>query len=603
MPPKPIAFPSQIELPIPADDNKSPVRQAELTAHVNSPLHIQNDGLLGQILVMTASGPRMMYAKVNCLTCPGGSYYTGTGCDCRFIYDDQAPEAEPEFVIRCFKNGTVEVPNEGTAEVPAWTLEWSSVSTFFRFVAYRFYDLDLSQVGWTVVDNVASLLFTSEQLVSGRKVCDLSINSLPKYDFVDYIVARVGSQLTRMMTINIKKTSVKVIQAVATTASSYFLRDDCSVWSCGYNAYGQLGRVVGNGTNAYRNLSAIGSLPTNIVQVAAQGNQAHFLTSDGDVWNCGENTYGELGLAKSAGNPTSSNLTRCTSISNVKQVACGNGFTYFLKKDGTLWSCGKNDKGQLGRAGASGSQGSGNLAKVNLTGVEKVVCGEDFAYFLVGSPGNYQVYNCGNNDQMQRGRNFLGNSTAPFPSGTAGISDITLLSDFRAQDVACGKTHAWIRVRTISGQDSDCGPVVATGTNGFSELGPSQSLMDLTGTGFLEILNAKWVRCGTNFSYCCVKSSTPVSGNRNEDWYNCGANQYGQLLRSVPSGSTTNKNFGGMESLWTEATLPVDMACGDGHVLFIHKDGTVTSAGRNTNGQLGLVTTQPVSVTGKPTFM
>jgi hypothetical protein len=103
----PINFYSQIELPIAADNNKSPIRKQELDNHTLSDLHIQNAGSLDQILVMTAVGPRMMTPRLTC-SCGGGHY----GCDCRIVFDDPVPL--DDVTIHCYKNGTVFVPNEST---------------------------------------------------------------------------------------------------------------------------------------------------------------------------------------------------------------------------------------------------------------------------------------------------------------------------------------------------------------------------------------------------------------------------------------------------------------------------------------------------------
>jgi len=62
----PMDYRSQIDLPVAASHEKSPVRKQELDQHGSSELHIQNDGLTGQLLVMTSLGPRLMFPKLNC---------------------------------------------------------------------------------------------------------------------------------------------------------------------------------------------------------------------------------------------------------------------------------------------------------------------------------------------------------------------------------------------------------------------------------------------------------------------------------------------------------------------------------------------------------
>ena len=81
---------TQIDLPIAANHPKSPMRKQEFDQHRNDELHIQNDGLPGQMLVMTAFGPRMMTPKLLC-KCNVSHY----GCDCRIVFDDNPPTNTP----------------------------------------------------------------------------------------------------------------------------------------------------------------------------------------------------------------------------------------------------------------------------------------------------------------------------------------------------------------------------------------------------------------------------------------------------------------------------------------------------------------------------
>jgi hypothetical protein len=89
--PKSAIYLSQIDLPIAADHVKSPIRKQEFDQHQNADLHIQNTGYIGQMLVMTAVGPRMMTPKLQCKC--GGLHY---GCDCRIVFDDNPPPNTPK---------------------------------------------------------------------------------------------------------------------------------------------------------------------------------------------------------------------------------------------------------------------------------------------------------------------------------------------------------------------------------------------------------------------------------------------------------------------------------------------------------------------------
>ena len=140
----PLDFRSQMDLPIAADHEKSPIRKQELDDHTNAELHIQNDGLLGQMLVMTAVGPRMMTPKLRC-QCDGSHY----GCDCRITFDDNPPPPV-DVILRCYRNGIALIPNEsGAPNCHTWTLSvMAAIPDFFRLVPVKVYDLPLDQLVW-----------------------------------------------------------------------------------------------------------------------------------------------------------------------------------------------------------------------------------------------------------------------------------------------------------------------------------------------------------------------------------------------------------------------------------------------------------------------
>ena len=94
---------------------------------------------------------------------------------------------------------------------------------------------------------------------------------------------------------------------------------------------------------------------SDIKQISCGQYHTFILKYDGSVWSCGDNGNGQLGL----GNNTSTYKTFTqvtTNINNdVKQVICSKDddddiccFTYILKNDGTIWACGYNGHGELG---------------------------------------------------------------------------------------------------------------------------------------------------------------------------------------------------------------------------------------------------------------
>jgi hypothetical protein len=113
----PINFYSQIELPIAADNNKSPIRKHELDNHLQSDLHIQNAGYIDQMLVMTAVGPRMMTPRLTC-SCGGGHY----GCDCRIVFEE--PPQPPTWDHCIPINWSVDLSIQKNGAGTITTIDW-----------------------------------------------------------------------------------------------------------------------------------------------------------------------------------------------------------------------------------------------------------------------------------------------------------------------------------------------------------------------------------------------------------------------------------------------------------------------------------------------
>ena len=87
-----------------------------------------------------------------------------------------------------------------------------------------------------------------------------------------------------------------VTKIAAGSYHSLFLKSDGTVWSCGYSSNGELGIGTSVGNNFWPVKMGLGNTFTDVIAISAGGNHSLMLKNDGTVWGCGYNGDGELGL-------------------------------------------------------------------------------------------------------------------------------------------------------------------------------------------------------------------------------------------------------------------------------------------------------------------
>ena len=122
------------------------------------------------------------------------------------------------------------------------------------------------------------------------------------------------------------------------------IKTDGTLWSWGYGGYGNLGDNTIVGKSSPIQTIAFG---TNWKQVYSGRQNTAAIKTDGTLWVWGQNSQGQLG-DNTATVHKSSPVQTVAFGTNWKQVSCGFSYTACIKTDGTLWSFGRNDYGQLG---------------------------------------------------------------------------------------------------------------------------------------------------------------------------------------------------------------------------------------------------------------
>jgi len=384
------------------------------------------------------------------------------------------------------------------------------------------------------------------------------------------------------------------------------LKSDGTVWAWGDNNYGQLGN----------NLTLDSSLPvqvkgaggsgnlTGVNAIAAGNNHTVALKYDGTVWAWGDTNRGQLGegtIGTSTIKPTPVQVKGAGgtgNLTNVIAIAAGGMHNVALKIDGTVWTWGFNNFGQLGN-GTSGTannkstpvQVNGVGGSGNLTGIIAIAAG---MYHTVALKNDGTVWAWGYNNEGQLGNNSTTSTNTPVQVKVAGGSGLDNVAAIAVGDYF-----------TVALKHD--GTVWTWGSNSEGQLGNGYSGTANSKSTAVQVIAAGGSGNLTGVAAISAGSVHTVASKRDGTVWTWGSNSNGQLGDGY-SGTENNrstpvqvKGVGGSGNL--KGIIAVSTK--DIHNVALKNDGTVWTWGNNSNGQLGNGTsgtpnskTTPVQVTG-----
>ena len=124
------------------------------------------------------------------------------------------------------------------------------------------------------------------------------------------------------------------------------IKSDGTLWTWGSNALGQLGDGATGASRSSPNTISGGG--TNWKAVAAGATHMAAVKTDGTLWTWGSNASGQLGTGATTTASRSSPGTTAGGGLNWVKVSSGDPNTAGIKSDGTLWTWGWGNSGQLG---------------------------------------------------------------------------------------------------------------------------------------------------------------------------------------------------------------------------------------------------------------
>ena len=259
----------------------------------------------------------------------------------------------------------------------------------------------------------------------------------------------------------ITQLSAKVWYALA-------LASDGTVYSWGFNSWGQLG----NGTSgAANNASAPVAVKTvgtpmegkTIVQVAAGATHSLALATDGTIYAWGKNEYGQLGNDSTTNSPVPVAVKTAGTPMDGKtiiQIHAGYEHSLALASDGTVYVWGRNNSGQLGKNDATDAHIPAAVQTLGTPMAGKVIvqlAAGNSQSMALASDGT--VYTWGWNQYGQLGNGTTTNSRIPVAVATTG----TPLAGKTISQIAAGNAHALAM--------TDDGAIYSWGWNQYGQLG------------------------------------------------------------------------------------------------------------------------------------
>ena len=357
------------------------------------------------------------------------------------------------------------------------------------------------------------------------------------------------------------------------------------LWVWGRNTDGQLG--LGDKIERTEPVEYDGSTAGigNVVKAEAGGDFTVLLDDNGDVWTCGSNLIGQLGLGLPMGTDDDVTIPQQVSVSNIIDIAVGTWHTLALRNDGTVFSWGSDIYGALGRDNGENFQPAdvntatdvitltghglttGTKIKFSSTGIlPGGLNGTTYYYVRALTANTIAVYPTRNDAENDINRQNL--FTQGTGTHTAILPQLPGIALTGVAAIAAGSHHSLFLM--------DDGTVRTCGRNTDGELGDGTNVNRRTpveiglGTGTVTAVVA-----GCHFSLALMDDNTLKS------W---GDNSYGQLGDGTNVDSNVPVTVNGDSSPLENVSA---ISAGTYHAIALTTGGFVWTWGRNDAGQLG----------------
>ncbi len=306
--------------------------------------------------------------------------------------------------------------------------------------------------------------------------------------------------------------------------------------------------------NSVEDAPVIGLYPT----IDAGDRHSIALNADGTVWTWGNNNHGQLGDGTII---TRSTPVKVKNLSDVIDVSAGESFSVALKNDGSVWAWGWNSFGMIGNDTTDDTllpaQVLGESGVGYLTNVVSIACGNHFV-LAVKDDGSTWSWGCNGSGKL--GDNSFTNRYTPVRVvGSGGVGYLSNIID-----VAAGDSHSLAL-------DAD-GNVWAWGSNLYGQLGDgSYGGVEPTPVQGINLSHVKAIAAGNLHSVALKTNGSVWTWGDGTDGQ-LGDNGWSYRYRPYHITSLS----------------PVEsIAAGGDTTVVLKANGTAWGFGKNSSGQLG----------------
>ncbi|MFA6962960.1 MAG: hypothetical protein WC205_19560 [Opitutaceae bacterium] len=364
--------------------------------------------------------------------------------------------------------------------------------------------------------------------------------------------ARLGNTTVPFRTLPVTLTDTKQVTSLYVGGNQGFIqRINGKLLAWGSNDYGQLG--TGNLLPA--------SVPSPVYDNAifrntttiAVGARHTLMLTFGMVVAMGDNSNGQLGDGT-----TNANIgVWLTGLGNsVKAITAGDGHSFAIKQDGTVWAWGKNNRGQLGDG--TTVQRLWPVQIPSLTGVVALAAGAEHSLALK-SDGTVLAWGANTSGQV-------GDSTTTDRLSPVAVSGLT-----GVVSIAAGRAHSMAR--------TSANRVWTWGDNAYGQIGNNTTTNKLV-PYLMSTTTVTGIAAGADHNIILLADGSVRT------W---GRNQYGQ----VATGATANRLTAWTPVLGVTTSPVVAVAANTTATYALLADGSVAVWGDDQFYQLGYSANRP----------